>query len=181
MNRMFDLTISGHPDGPFPNDSFCLYAKNGPAPLVKELVCYLERYPGGSDNEDIYPQFVQDNSLELIYYGEHFEDVVSNLLEQKKEPSIEEFITALNYYLDNDNFITAGDDAALEFTVVLAAVGEKKAEVIKAVRAATGLGMKEAKDLVDAAPKPVKEAISRADAMALKKQIEEVGGKVELK
>jgi large subunit ribosomal protein L7/L12 len=102
-------------------------------------------------------------------------------LEQKKEPSIEEFIAALNYYLDNDNFITAGDDAALEFSVVLAAVGEKKAEVIKAVRAATGLGMKEAKDLVDAAPKPMKEAISRADAMALKKQIEEVGGKVELK
>ena len=55
-----------------------------------------------------------------------------------------------------------------EFTVVLAAVGEKKVEVIKVVRAATGLGLKEAKDLVDGAPKPVKEGINKADAAALK-------------
>lgn len=57
-----------------------------------------------------------------------------------------------------------------EFTVVLAAAGEKKVEVIKVVRAVTGLGLKEAKDLVDGAPKPVKEGISKADAEALKKQ-----------
>lgn len=68
-----------------------------------------------------------------------------------------------------------------EFTVVLAAAGEKKVEVIKVVRAATGLGLKEAKDLVDGAPKPVKEAISKADAEALKKQLEEAGAKVEVK
>ena len=68
-----------------------------------------------------------------------------------------------------------------EFTVVLAAAGEKKVEVIKVVRAATGLGLKEAKDLVDGAPKPVKEAISKADAEALKKQLEDAGAKVELK
>lgn len=68
-----------------------------------------------------------------------------------------------------------------EFTVVLAATGEKKVEVIKVVRAATGLGLKEAKDLVDGAPKPVKEAISKADAEALKKQLEDAGAKVELK
>lgn len=68
-----------------------------------------------------------------------------------------------------------------EFTVVLAATGEKKVEVIKVVRAVTGLGLKEAKDLVDGAPKPVKEAISKADAEALKKQLEEAGAKVELK
>ncbi|MDR1647748.1 MAG: 50S ribosomal protein L7/L12 [Zoogloeaceae bacterium] len=68
-----------------------------------------------------------------------------------------------------------------EFTVILAAVGEKKVEVIKAVRAATGLGLKEAKDLVDGAPKPVKDAISKADAEALKKQLEDAGAKVELK
>ena len=68
-----------------------------------------------------------------------------------------------------------------EFTVVLAAAGDKKVEVIKAVRAATGLGLKEAKDLVDGAPKPVKEGISKADAEALKKQLEEAGAKVELK
>ena len=58
-----------------------------------------------------------------------------------------------------------------EFTVVLAATGEKKVEVIKVVRAATGLGLKEAKDLVDGAPKAVKEGINKADAAALNKQI----------
>ncbi len=68
-----------------------------------------------------------------------------------------------------------------EFTVVLAAVGDKKVEVIKVVRAATGLGLKEAKDLVDGAPKPVKEGLSKADADALKKQLEDAGAKVELK
>ncbi len=68
-----------------------------------------------------------------------------------------------------------------EFTVVLLAAGEKKVEVIKVVRAATGLGLKEAKDLVDGAPKPVKEAIPKADAEALKKQLEEAGAKVEVK
>jgi large subunit ribosomal protein L7/L12 len=68
-----------------------------------------------------------------------------------------------------------------EFTVVLQAAGEKKVEVIKVVRAATGLGLKEAKDLVDGAPKPVKEGIAKADAEALKKQLEEAGAKVELK
>ena len=68
-----------------------------------------------------------------------------------------------------------------EFTVVLAAAGEKKVEVIKVVRAATGLGLKEAKDLVDGAPKAVKEAISKADAEALRKQLEDAGAKVEVK
>ena len=68
-----------------------------------------------------------------------------------------------------------------EFTVMLYAAGEKKVEVIKVVRAATGLGLKEAKDLVDGAPKPVKEGISKADAEALKKQLEDAGAKVELK
>jgi large subunit ribosomal protein L7/L12 len=68
-----------------------------------------------------------------------------------------------------------------EFTVMLMAAGEKKVEVIKVVRAATGLGLKEAKDLVDGAPKPVKEAIAKADAEALKKQLEEAGAKVEVK
>lgn len=68
-----------------------------------------------------------------------------------------------------------------EFTVVLVACGEKKVEVIKVVRAATGLGLKEAKDLVDGAPKPVKEAIPKADAEALKKLLEDAGAKVEVK
>ena len=68
-----------------------------------------------------------------------------------------------------------------EFSVILLAAGEKKVEAIKVVRAATGLDLKEAKDLVDGAPKPVKEGIPKADAEALKKQLEDAGAKVELK
>ena len=68
-----------------------------------------------------------------------------------------------------------------EFTVVLLAAGEKKVEVIKVVRAATGLGLKEAKDLVDGAPKAVKEGMNKADAEAAKKKLEDAGAKVELK
>ena len=68
-----------------------------------------------------------------------------------------------------------------EFTVILVAAGENKVNTIKAVREVTGLGLKEAKDLVDGAPKPVKEAISKADAEALKKKLEDAGAKVEVK
>lgn len=68
-----------------------------------------------------------------------------------------------------------------EFDVILVATGEKKVEVIKVVRAATGLGLKEAKDVVDGAPKAVKEGVSKADAEALKKQLEDAGAKVEIK
>ncbi|MGH8720262.1 MAG: 50S ribosomal protein L7/L12 [Burkholderiales bacterium] len=68
-----------------------------------------------------------------------------------------------------------------EFSVILLAAGENKVNTIKIVRAATGLGLKEAKDLVDGAPKPVKEGISKADADALAKQLSEVGAKTEIK
>ena len=68
-----------------------------------------------------------------------------------------------------------------DFTVVLAGGGEKKIQVIKVVRELTGLGLKEAKDLVDGAPKPLKEAVPKAEAEAIKKKIEEAGGTVELK
>ena len=68
-----------------------------------------------------------------------------------------------------------------EFTVVLAAVGDKKIEVIKEVRGITGLGLKEAKDLVEGAPKPVKEGVSKDEAEKLKAQLEKAGAKVELK
>jgi large subunit ribosomal protein L7/L12 len=67
-----------------------------------------------------------------------------------------------------------------EFTVVLAAIGEKKIEVIKEVRAITGLGLKEAKDLVEGAPKPVKESVSKDEAAKIKAQLEKAGAKVEL-
>ena len=68
-----------------------------------------------------------------------------------------------------------------EFTAVLAAIGDKKIEVIKEVRALTGLGLKEAKDLVEGAPKPVKEGVTKDEAEKIKAQLEKVGAKVELK
>lgn len=72
-------------------------------------------------------------------------------------------------------------EAKTEFDVVLAAAGEKKIEVIKVVRELTGLGLKEAKDLVEGAPKTVKPGVAKADADTMKKKLEEVGAKVELK
>ncbi|OGP19656.1 MAG: 50S ribosomal protein L7/L12 [Deltaproteobacteria bacterium GWA2_57_13] len=75
----------------------------------------------------------------------------------------------------------AAQEEKTEFNVVLAEVGEKKIQVIKVVRELTGLGLKEAKDLVDGAPKPLKEGVSKAEAETIKKKIEEVGGKVEIK
>jgi len=75
----------------------------------------------------------------------------------------------------------AAAEEKTEFTVVLTDAGANKVSVIKAVREITGLGLKEAKDLVDGAPKPVKEGIAKADAEAAKKKLEEAGAKVELK
>jgi large subunit ribosomal protein L7/L12 len=73
------------------------------------------------------------------------------------------------------------EEEQTEFDVVLAKAGEKKINVIKEVRTITGLGLKEAKDLVENAPKPVKEAVSKEDAEKFKKQLEEVGASVEIK
>ena len=75
----------------------------------------------------------------------------------------------------------AAAEEQTEFTVVLAEFGANKVNVIKAVRELTGLGLKEAKDLVDGAPKPVKEGVNKADAEAAKKKLEDAGAKVEIK
>ena len=77
--------------------------------------------------------------------------------------------------------VAAVAEEKTEFTVVLAAAGEKKIEVIKEVRALTGLGLKEAKDLVEGAPKPVKEGVNKEEAEKVKAQLEKAGAKVELK
>ncbi len=75
----------------------------------------------------------------------------------------------------------AAAEEKTEFSVILAAAGENKVNTIKAVREVTSLGLKEAKDLVDGAPKPIKEGISKADAEAIKKKMEEAGAKIEIK
>ena len=90
-------------------------------------------------------------------------------------------VSAASMAVAGPGAVAAVVEEQTEFTVVLLACGDKKVEVIKVVRAVTGLGLKEAKDLVDGAPKPVKEGVSKADAEALKKQLEEAGAKVEVK
>lgn len=75
----------------------------------------------------------------------------------------------------------AAEEEKTEFDVILTAAGEKKIQVIKVVREITGLGLKEAKDLVDGAPKPVKEKMGKAEANEMKKKLEEVGAGVEIK
>jgi len=75
----------------------------------------------------------------------------------------------------------AAAEEKTEFAVILAAAGDKKIEVIKEVRAITGLGLKEAKDLVEGAPKPLKEGVAKKDAEEMKKKLEAVGAKVEIK
>ncbi len=77
--------------------------------------------------------------------------------------------------------VAASAEEQTEFTVVLASAGDKKIEVIKEVRGITGLGLKEAKDLVEAAPKPVKEGVSKDEAAKIKEALEKAGAKVELK
>jgi large subunit ribosomal protein L7/L12 len=81
--------------------------------------------------------------------------------------------------------VAGGEEAAAEekteFDAVLVSFGEKKIQVVKAVRAITGLGLKESKDLVEEAPKPVKEGVSKEEVEDIKKQIEEAGGVVEIK
>lgn len=73
------------------------------------------------------------------------------------------------------------EEAQTEFNVILASTGDKKIEVIKEVRAITGLGLKEAKDLVEAAPKTLKESVSKEEANKIKEQLEKVGAKIEIK
>ena len=94
-------------------------------------------------------------------------------------------VTAAAPVMAMPGMMPAGGAAAVEekteFTVVLTTAGDKKIQVIKVVRAITGLGLKEAKELVDGAPKPVKEGVAKAEAEDIKKQLEEAGGTVELK
>ena len=95
-------------------------------------------------------------------------------------------VTAAAPMMAMPGMMPAGGGAAAaeektEFSVVLTTAGDKKIQVIKVVRAITGLGLKEAKELVDGAPKPVKEGVAKAEAEDIKKQLEEAGGTVELK
>ncbi|MFC0178532.1 DUF7716 domain-containing protein [Thorsellia kenyensis] len=91
----------------YKSNNFCLYTKGYVSLATENLICYLECYPTiNDDDEEEYPKFVIKQNLELFYYGEQFEDVLTNVLHQKNTASIEDFITSLNYYLNNDAFLT---------------------------------------------------------------------------
>ena len=118
------------------------------------------------------------------------EDIINAIAEMSVKDVVE-LITAMEEKFGVTAAVAAvavaGGDAGAaaeektEFDIVLTAAGDKKVNVIKAVRSITGLGLKEAKDLVDGAPKTVKEAMSKADAEEAQKKLEEAGAKVELK
>lgn len=90
----------------YTKDNFCLYTKEYEAVTTPELVCYLDRYPEVSDDEEIYPEYVEQNELELFFYGDQFMDVLKSALNQKSNATVDEFISGLNYYMENDAFIT---------------------------------------------------------------------------
>jgi large subunit ribosomal protein L7/L12 len=102
-------------------------------------------------------------------------------LEEKWGVSASAPVAAVAMSAAGGDGVAEAKEEKTEFDVVLSEVGEKKIDVIKEVRALTGLGLKEAKDLVEGAPKTVKEAISKADAEEVKKKLEAAGAKVELK
>lgn len=92
--------------GGYTLDNFCVYTKDYELSAKADLVCYLESYPVISDDdEEVYPVFVVDNSLELFFYGDQYIDVLHDISNQREKPSVEDFIAGLNFYLENDNFI----------------------------------------------------------------------------
>ncbi|TDN51106.1 MULTISPECIES: DUF7716 domain-containing protein [Buttiauxella] len=84
---------------------FCLYSKDSMEPLASSSVCFVDEYPKERGGEDVFPEDVVNNDLELCYYGEQFVDVINNVVSQVNDPPISVFIDALNYYMDNDDFL----------------------------------------------------------------------------
>jgi len=86
-------------------DDLCVYVEDDVGTITPELVCYLDAYPEMAGDVEIYSDFVAANELELIYYGQQFNDVLRNVLEQEASANIVKVVAALNYYLENDDFM----------------------------------------------------------------------------
>jgi hypothetical protein len=86
-------------------DDLCLYTQEEIETITPETICYLDHYPIIINDKEIYSEFVTSNELELLYYGEQFNDVLSNIYNQKKTADTNIIIRALNYYMDNDDFL----------------------------------------------------------------------------
>ncbi|MCD5970557.1 DUF7716 domain-containing protein [Pseudomonas quasicaspiana] len=86
-------------------DDLCLYTDEETEILTPETICYLDCYPEVINDEDVHSEFVASNGLELLYYGEQFNDVLRNIYEQKQTADVDIVIRALNHYMDNDDFL----------------------------------------------------------------------------
>lgn len=87
------------------NDLFCLYAPVDSGQLEDDAEYYVDDYPDVVNDQSVYPEFVRNNKLHLIYYGQQFADVIDNALDQKPNASVKELVSALNYYMKNDDFL----------------------------------------------------------------------------
>lgn len=86
-------------------DDLCVYTEEETELITPETICYLDRYPEVINDEDVHSEFVASNGLELLYYGEQFNDVLRNIYEQKQTADVDIVIRALNHYMDNDDFL----------------------------------------------------------------------------
>ncbi len=106
LSQIIEIIKSNLEKNGFSNADFELYTKEYVKNAHPNLICYLDIGPTITDDDDeIYPDFVRDNSLEFYFYGQQFEDVISSVLDQKKNPTVGEFVSALNYYTENDAFL----------------------------------------------------------------------------
>lgn len=86
-------------------DDLCVYVEDDAGTITPELVCYLDAYPEIAGDVEVYSDFVTSNELELIYYGQQFNDVLRSVFEQEASANIVKVVSALNYYLENDDFM----------------------------------------------------------------------------
>ncbi|WP_285426624.1 MULTISPECIES: hypothetical protein [unclassified Pseudomonas] len=86
-------------------DDLCVYAEEDVGEISQSLACYLDRYPEIVDDTEVHSDFVCNNNLELLYYGQQFKDVVDHVYDQKPSATLGDVIAALNYYMDHDDFL----------------------------------------------------------------------------
>lgn len=86
-------------------DNFCVFAKEDIDEITLDLICYLSDYPEVVDDQDVYSEYVRSHGLQLVYYGQQFQDVLTNFYRQNEAATMEDVVLALNYYMDNDDFL----------------------------------------------------------------------------
>jgi hypothetical protein len=106
LEQLIKLIAKGINENGFTNANFCLYTREYEEVAAVDLICYMELNPTiNVEDEEEYPVFVVEHALELFYDGQQFEDVLFNVLHQKSEASINDFLAGLNYFMEHDTFI----------------------------------------------------------------------------